>query len=95
VHRSRYDHRVRTYPFGRVDDLWTRFSDPRRNGAEVTAVSVRGEFLWGYFWLETIYEASRLWVRRDDPAVVRCDSRPRDERVVPADWHRFGLEPFD
>lgn len=72
-------------PFGRIDDVWLRFA------GEHWAVSGEGEWEEGYFWL-TRAEAMQLRVRSDDPAVLRCDSRPRPEPVSPASWHRVGLE---
>ena len=78
-------------PFGRIDDVWARFADPRSPGGEIWAVSVEGEWRDEYLWLSRV-EAVRLRMRSDDPAVARCDSRPRLERVTPASWHRFGLD---
>ncbi|HYI07636.1 MAG TPA: hypothetical protein VEK57_01075 [Thermoanaerobaculia bacterium] len=78
-------------PAGRIDDVWLRFADPRRGGEQVWAVSVSGQSWGHYFWLDRA-EAERLQVRRDDPAVVRCDERPRTEVVAPAAWHRLGSD---
>ena len=75
----------------RIDDIWTRFADPRRNGERVWAISGSGEFYEGYFWLDR-EEVGGLKVREDDPAVLRCDSRARTENVDPAPWHKMGLE---
>jgi hypothetical protein len=82
---------VRTHPYARIDDLWLEFRDPRKPGATVWAVSATGEWETGYVWL-THAEAVALRVRRDDPMVVRCDSRTRAGRVAPAAWHQVGLD---
>jgi hypothetical protein len=66
------------YPFARIDDLWLHFDDPRTPGARVWAISAKGEWQEGYLWL-TRAEAETLLVRRDDPMVVRCDSRVRSD----------------
>ena len=78
-------------PFGRIDDVWERFADLRSPGRDIWAVSVVGEWREEYLWLSRA-EAVRLRMRSDDPAVARCDSRTRLERVAPASWHRFGLD---
>lgn len=80
-----------TRPLVRVDDVWLRFADPRLGGERVWAVSGDGQFNEGYFWLGHA-EAVRLRVRRDDPAIVRCDSSARPEHVAPAAWHHLGYE---
>lgn len=82
---------VRAYEVARVDDVWLRFADPRLGGASVRAVSAAGRWREGYLWLRQD-DAARLYVRRDDPAVVRCDSRPRPEPVAPASWHLLGAD---
>jgi hypothetical protein len=89
--RDRYDGSLHAHHFARIDDVWLHFADPRTNGAPVWAVSATGEWERGYYWL-TRDEAATLRVRRDDPAVVRCDSRVRPEAVAPASWHRLGPE---
>jgi hypothetical protein len=75
---------------GRVDGLWLRFADPRADSREVPAISIVGE-LGGksYIWITT-REAGSLRMRRDDPAVIRCDARWRPERVAPEPWHEVG-----
>jgi len=54
-------------------------------------VSAFGEWEEGYLWLRRA-DVAQLRVRRDDPAGVHCDSRPRPERVTPESWHRMGIE---
>lgn len=73
--------------FGRIDDLWTSFRDPR--GGTGRAVSIEGTSREGYFWL-TLPEAAEFRVRADDPAVVNCDRRWRRDPVAPASWHTLG-----
>lgn len=79
-----------SYPVGRIDDIWLHFADPATPGRTVWAVSAFGEWEENYLWLRTA-DVVRLQVRRDDPAVVHCDSRPRPERVAPESWHRMGI----
>ena len=77
-------------PTGRIDDLWLRFADPRASGGEVPAISIAGELREkSYMWV-TPKEASLLHLRRDDPAVIRCDARWRTDRVAPEPWHEVG-----
>lgn len=76
-------------PYGGVDDLWLHFDDPRDPRPPSPAVSLVGGSS-RYYWI-TGGEASKLSVRIDDPAVVRCDSRARAEVVAPESWHRIGL----
>ena len=75
----------------RIDDVWLHFADPRKGGAQVWAVSAAGLWREHYLWLDRT-EADELRVRRDDPAVVRCDSRVRTETVAPAAWHWLGMD---
>jgi len=77
-------------PFGRIDDLWLQFADPRRNNAPGRAISVATEWAQGYAWLNA-GEADAFSIRQDDPAVMHCDQRWRRERVVPAEWHTLGV----
>jgi len=91
VTRSPYHDQPSVYAFARVDEVWSRFLDPRRGGARVRAVSATGLWERGYFWLGA-EDVEQLRVRRDDPAVVRCDSVPRPEVVAPARWHRVGAD---
>lgn len=79
-----------SYPVGRIDDIWLRFADPATPGRTVWAVSATGQWEEGYVWLRRA-DVAQLRVRRDDPAVIHCDSRPRPERVAPASWHRMGI----
>jgi hypothetical protein len=74
----------------RIDQVWSRFADPRDRGAQAWAVSAIGEWRQTYVWLVRP-DMERLRVRRDDPAVVRCDARPRVEVVAPAAWHDLGI----
>jgi hypothetical protein len=76
---------------GLLDGVWLRFADRRNGGREVWAVSVSSTWRPEYLWL-TRAEIDRLRVRQDDPAVMRCDERPRRERVAPASWHVLGFE---
>jgi hypothetical protein len=78
--------------FGRIDDVWRQFDDPRTPGPPLRAVSVAGEWQHDYIWL-TAADMAAVRVRSDDPAVVRCDSAARPEPVAPADWHHVGLPP--
>jgi hypothetical protein len=75
----------------RIDDIWLRFADPRRHGAEVLAYSASGTWREEYVWL-TGADTEPLRVRIDDPAVMHCDDRPRPELVHPESWHHFGFE---
>jgi hypothetical protein len=77
-------------PFGRIDDLWLQFSDPRRGGTTGRAISVETEMRVGYAWLNPA-EAGAFSVRRDDPAVIVCEGRWRTEPVAPATWHTIGV----
>jgi len=81
---------ARSYPIGRIDDLWLHFADPVTPGRTVWAVSAFGEWEEGYLWLRAA-DVAQLRVRRDDPAVIDCDSRSRSERVAPESWHRVGI----
>jgi hypothetical protein len=89
VTRGPYREGADVYPFARIDDVWSRFIDPRLGRARVRAVSVTGVWEEGYLWL-TAGDVEELRVRDDDPAVRRCDSRPRPEVVAAANWHRLG-----
>ena len=80
-----------TRPFGRIDDVWLRFADPRVPGELVYAISVRGEWRDDYIWLNRS-EAEQLYLRRDDPLVAQCEWRARARTVAPAQWHTIGLE---
>lgn len=88
---TRSDGEAAARDIGVVDDLWSRFSDPRKNGVHVEAVSLRGTWDYGYFWLAAA-DVVRLRVRRDDPAVMQCDTARRADPVSPAEWHRLGLD---
>lgn len=77
-----------SYPLARVDGIWSRFRDPL-GGQVVPAVSLELTWMEGYSWL-TLAEEKGLSVRKDDPAVLRCDARPRPEVVEPAAWHQRG-----
>jgi hypothetical protein len=76
---------------GTIDDIWLHFADPRNGKAPTFAVSVAGDWRAGYHWLNSS-DLHPLRVRKDDPAVVQCDARPREERVAPAAWHELGFE---
>lgn len=77
-------------PVGHLDDVWLRFEDPRSFGEPVPAISIRGYASFEYTWLNE-REAARLFVRDDDPKVMDCDRRTREERVAPAQWHTLGI----
>jgi hypothetical protein len=79
------------HDIGTIDDVWLRFADPRNGRAPTFAVSVNGRWQREYYWLNS---TDLLWmrVRKDDPALIDCDSRSRPERVAPADWHKLGFE---
>jgi hypothetical protein len=83
----RYD---KIIPFARIDDLWLHFADPRHGGSPSRAISVTMGWREGYAWLRP-EEASSLLIRRDDPAVTRCDGHWRADRVAPASWHKLGI----
>lgn len=85
LRKERYDE------IGTIDDIWLNFADPRNGGAPTFAVSVSGEWTPDYHWLNSS-DLYSLRVRRDDPSVVHCDSRPREERVRPAAWHQLGFD---
>ena len=76
--------------YARIDDLWSRFADPRTPGASRAAISMIGEMQRGYIWMAGD-ELKSLRVRRDDPAVANCSDRVRSEQVAPASWHRLGM----
>jgi len=80
----------RVLRYGRVDDVWLHFDDPRDPGPPSRAVSLTGEWTPHYFWLND-GDLAKLSVRVDDPAVIRCDSSARSEPVAPEPWHRLGL----
>ena len=76
---------------GVVDDIWLRFADPRNGNAPTFAVSVRGRWREKYYWLNSS-DLHSMRVRKDDPAVIDCDSRTRKEPVAPEPWHELGFE---
>jgi len=76
------------WPVAVIDDLWLRFDDPRA-ASPVRAISLRGRFPDGYFWV-TLPETRGLFVRSDDPAVRDCDGTWRRDPVAPAAWHKIG-----
>jgi hypothetical protein len=81
----------RSFPVGRIDDIWLHFADAEAPGGSVWAVSAAGEWRNDYIWFRR-EDLAKLRVRRDDPALVRCDSRVRSDSVAPASWHRRGVE---
>jgi hypothetical protein len=84
----RYD---KIIPFGRIDDLWLHFADPRHGGTQERAISVEMTWREGYAWLDTS-EASSFLIRRDDPALRPCHRDWRTERVAPSTWHTLGVK---
>jgi hypothetical protein len=80
----------RWLPYGRIDGVWGRFSDPRAPRPFREAVSMTSQWQRAYVWA-TMDDLSDARVRRDDPAVVQCDDRVRTEPVAPAQWHEVGL----
>jgi hypothetical protein len=82
---------VRHIPIGRIDDVWLHLVDGGARDDGAWAVSVSGTWRNDYTWLRRA-DVMQLRVRSDDPALAHCDSRPRVERVAPADWHRHGLD---
>lgn len=89
--KDRYDGSMDARQVARIDGVWLHFADPRTKGAPVWAVSAVGKWEYGYYWLNRA-DVTTLSVRRDDPAVVHCDSHVRSEPVAAAKWHRLGLE---
>lgn len=77
-----------SWPVAQIDDLWLRFDDPRA-ASPVRAISLRGRFEEGYFWV-TLPETRGLLVRSDDPALRDCDGVWRRDSVAPAPWHKIG-----
>jgi hypothetical protein len=79
------------FPAARIDDIWLHLADPQARDGSVWAVSAIGEHREEYVWLRAA-DVSRLRVRRDDPALVHCDARPRPELVTASPWHQHWLE---
>jgi hypothetical protein len=80
------------HDLGRVDDLWTRFRDPK-SGQVGPAVSCELTWRAGYTWVTPSDTTANVFVRKDDPAVVNCDRRMRTDIVEPARWHERGFRP--
>jgi hypothetical protein len=76
---------------GTIDDIWSRFADPRRGRAPTRAISVRGDWRAEYYWFDAS-DLRAFHVRVDDPAVIHCDERVRSELVAPAGWHTVGID---